>query len=177
MRRTLNFFCFLMLCLAWGSGATTQTATQDPQAATAKLGVFLGKWETEASFMGSKATSVLECRWSPKGSFLVCEQIVSLAQGKQTQLTIYAYNPKDGNYTFSTFSNPGQPPSTGSLTIKDNVWTYAFSFDNNGKTVMLRTTNEFTAPGEEIFKTERSEDGGAHWTVFLEGKGHRIAAP
>jgi hypothetical protein len=155
---------------------STLAAAQAPdrKAATGKLGVFLGQWESNAMFMGSKVSSKLECRWSPGGNFLVCEQVVTTAQGQQTQLTIYAWNSREGAYTFSTFSNPGEPPSTGHVAIKGNVWTYSFSFEENKKKILMRTTNEFTAPGVETFKSERSEDDGAHWTVFLEGKGRRV---
>lgn len=162
----------LLPCLCAPTSA--QSPVADSQTATQKLGAFLGQWETEAVFMGSKATSKLECRWSPRGNFLICEQLVTLTQGQQMQLTVYSWNAKEGAYTFSTFSNPGEAPSSGQVAIDGNRWTYSFSFEQDGKKMLLRTINEFTAPGVETFRTERSDDGGAHWTVFLEGKGHRV---
>lgn len=153
-----------------------QATHADPQTATKKLAAFLGRWQTEATINGEKASSMLECRWSPKGSFLVCEQVVSLPGGQQqTQLTVYSYSPKDGSYIFSTFSNPGEKPSSGSVVIDGNVWTYAFSFSADGKTTLIRTINEFPAPGTENFKTEVSPDGGATWKVILQGTGRRIS--
>ena len=38
--------------------------------ATKKLGAFLGKWNTSATFAsGEKATTELECRWSSQGNY------------------------------------------------------------------------------------------------------------
>lgn len=174
---TKRFLCALIIAAAASLQLNAlQAAPADPQAATKKLAVFLGKWQTEATINGEKASSELDCRWSPKNNFLVCEQTVSLPGGQQQkQLTVYAYNAKDGNYTFSTFSNPGEKPSSGSVVINGNVWTYAFSFSADGKTTLIKTINEFTAPGAENFKTEVSTDGGATWKIILQGIGRRIS--
>ncbi|HZD08297.1 MAG TPA: hypothetical protein VE176_08615, partial [Candidatus Limnocylindrales bacterium] len=56
--------------------APAAAPTDDP---TKKLGVFVGKWETEGAFTsGQKASTSLECRWSPQGSYLVCDQLVNM---------------------------------------------------------------------------------------------------
>jgi len=144
--------------------------------ATKKLGAFLGKWQTEATFAsGEKATTSLECRWSPQGAFLICEQMVKLGTSEHRQLTVYSYNSKDGTYSYSTLSDPGTKPSSGSLTIKGNVWTYDSSYEADGKTTQIRNTNEFPDPKTEVFKIVSSDDGGAHWKPMLEGKAHKIA--
>lgn len=143
---------------------------------TKKLGVFLGKWKTEGAFTGSdsKVTSSLECRWSPQGAFLICDQsVVATPGGNHHQLTAYSYNSKDGNYSYTTVADPGAKPTSGTVEIKGNVWTYSSSFENNGKTTQIRTTNEFTDPGTEVFKVESSTDGGATWKTFLQGVAHK----
>jgi hypothetical protein len=136
-----------------------------------RLGIFLGKWKTEATFTGSdnKITSALECRWSPQGAYLVCEQLVKMSDGDHRQLTVYSYNAKDGIYRFTTISDPGAKPSTGTLQINGYVWVYSSSFEANGKTMQIRTTNEFPTPSTETFKTESSDDGGATWKTILQG--------
>ena len=88
---------------------------------------------------------------------------------------MYSYDIKTGNYSYVTLSDPGAKPSTGGIVIKDNLWTYDSSFTANGKTTMIRTTNEFTDAKTEVFKVVSSEDNGAHWKTVLEGTAHKIA--
>lgn len=146
--------------------------TEDP---TKKLGAFVGKWETEGAFTsGQKTNTSLECRWSPQGSYLVCDQLVNMG-GEHHQFTVYSYDSKTGNYSYTTLSDPGAKPSTGGIVIKGNLWTYDSSFTANGKTTMIRTTNEFTDAKTEVFKVVSSEDNGAHWKTVLEGTAHKIA--
>jgi hypothetical protein len=150
------------------------TQSDDP---TKKLGAFVGKWETEGAFTsGQKTSTSLECRWSPQGSYLVCDQIVRMGTaGDHRQFTVYSYDSKTGNYSYTTLSDPGAKPSTGGIVIKGNLWTYDSSFTANGKTTMIRTTNEFTDSKTEVFKVASSEDNGANWKIVLQGTAHKIA--
>ena len=136
----------------------------------------MGKWETEGAFTsGQKTSTTLECRWSPQGSYLVCDQLVRMgAAGDHRQFTVYSYDSKSGNYSYVTLADPGAKPSTGGITIKGNLWTYDSSFTANGKTTMIRTTNEFTDAKTEIFKVMSSDDNGATWKTMLEGKARKV---
>jgi hypothetical protein len=130
--------------------ASAAAQSDDP---TKKLGAFVGKWQTEGSFTsGQKTSTTLECRWSPQGSYLVCDQLVNMG-GEHHQFTVYSYNSKAGKYSYVTLADPGAKPTTGGITIKGNLWTYDdSSFTANGKTTMIRTTNEFTDAKTEVFK-------------------------
>lgn len=160
--------------------ANTQSASTDLRAATQKLGIFVGKWQSEgtqpetAFSHANKISSAIDCRWSPQGNFLICEQSITDSTGNHTQLSIYSYNSKDGNYTISSIAGPGKQPWNGTVIIKGDIWTYPGSFETNGKKVEVRTTNDFSVPGTETFKTEFSDDGGAHWVVTLQGTAHRV---
>jgi hypothetical protein len=155
-----------------------QKTASDADEATKKLGAFLGKWNTVGTFAsGEKATTELECRWSAQGYYLVCEQHVKLSHGEQHQLTVYSYNSADRTYQYATFPDPGAKPSSGTVEIKGNVWTYNSSFESHGgKTTLVRNTNEFTDGGKaEVFKVVTSEDGGKTWQPLLDGSAHKIA--
>jgi hypothetical protein len=152
--------------------APTTAPNDDP---TKKLGAFVGKWETEGSFTsGQKTHTTLECRWSPQGSYLVCDQLVNMG-GEHRQFTVYSYDSKTGNYSYVTLADPGAKPATAGITIKGNLWTYDdSSFTANGKTTMIRTTNEFTDAKTEVFKVASSEDNGATWKPMLQGVARKV---
>ncbi|MBZ5489966.1 MAG: hypothetical protein LAO76_03425 [Acidobacteriia bacterium] len=146
--------------------------SEDP---TKKLGAFVGKWETEGAFTsGQKTHTTLECRWSPQGSYLVCDQLVNMG-GEHRQFTVYSYDSKSGKYSFTTLADPGAKPTTGGITIKGNLWTYDdSSFESNGKKTVVRVTNEFTDAKTEVFKVVTSEDNGATWKPMLQGVARKV---
>jgi hypothetical protein len=158
-----------------------QGRAADEQDATRKLGALIGRWQSEGTVPetrfshADKISSSMECRWSPQGNFLICEQAITTSTGKQTQLTVYSYSAMDGNYTFGTFAGPGAEPGHGTVMIKGNVWTYPSSYLGvDGKKNLIRTTNDFSVPGTDTFKTEFSDDNGAHWTTTLQGTAHKL---
>jgi hypothetical protein len=149
---------------------------QQPDEPTKKLGVFVGQWKTEGAFTnGQKTSTVLECRWSPMGGFLVCEQLVNMGGGEHRQFTAYSYAGKTGTYSYTTLADPGAKPTSGAVEIKGNLWTYNSSFEAQGKKTLIRTTNEFTDAKTEIFKVTTSDDGGVTWKTALEGKAQKVA--
>ena len=158
-----------------------QTTSADEQAAARKLGVFVGKWHSEGAFLDSpfskagKVTSNIDCGWSPQGNFLICEQLITDSGGQHTQLSVFSYNSKDRNYAISSMAGPGKEPWNGTLIINGNIWTYPGGYEANGKKVQIRTINDFSVLGVESFKTEFSDDGGAHWILTLQGTAHKIA--
>jgi len=160
------------------SPQTTPASVGDSQSEDPikKLGAFVGKWETEGSFTsGQKTSTTLECRWSPQGSYLVCDQLVRMGAADQRQFTVYSYNSKAGNYSFTTLADPGARPTTGGITIKGNLWTYDdSSFESNGKKTVMRVTNEFTDAKTEIFKVMSSDDNGATWKIALQGVARKV---
>jgi|SRR5215471_5985237 len=179
--QSMSRFWVLAIGFAVCGIGLAQTSSPDEQAATKKLGVFLGKWRSEGTRMetafshADKITSNIDCRWSPQEHFLICEQQITDSGGNHTQLSIYSYNSKEKNYTISSMAGPGKQPWNGTVVINGNVWTYPGGFEANGKKVEVRTTNDFSVPGTEIFKSEFSEDGGTHWTLMLQGTAHKIS--
>lgn len=176
-----SFFLIAVAAVAISTLAPAQTNSTDEHAATQKLGVFVGKWHSEGAFLDSpfskagKVTSNIDCGWSPQGNFLICEQLITDSSGQHTQLSVFSYNSKDGNYAISSMAGPGKEPWNGTLIINGNIWTYPGGYEANGKKVQIRTINDFSVPGVESFKTEFSDDGGAHWILTLQGTAHKIA--
>ncbi|HSK44634.1 MAG TPA: hypothetical protein VLA83_12185 [Candidatus Binatia bacterium] len=175
MRNTKLFSIFLLVAILCGAQTTPAPATQNDDPAK-KLGAFVGKWETEGAFTsGQKTSTSLECRWSPQGSYLVCDQLVNMG-GEHHQFTVYSYDSRTGKYSYTTLADPGAKPATGGITIKGNLWTYDdSSFESNGKKTLVRVTNEFTDAKTEVFKVVTSEDNGATWKIMLQGVAHKIA--
>lgn len=154
--------------LAFAAGALGQ---EDP---AKKLGAFVGKWQSEGTFSnGVQVASTLDCRWSEQSDFLICEQAITMAGTSHHQLTVYSYSSREQAYSYTTLAEPGARPTSGSLQINGNVWTYSASLEREGRRVLIRTTNEFTSARTETFKVEVSEDGGAIWSTQLHGKSQK----
>ena len=172
MRRHLVLILVTAGLMASAVQVRAQKADDDP---VKHLEAFLGKWQTQGTFSnGTKVSSDLDCSWSPQKRYLICEQQVSMASGQSHQLTVYGYDLKSGKYTFATFQDNGSSPATGTLEIKGNLWSYDMTFGGNGKSTQVRTTNEFTGPGTEVFKVNVSNDSGASWTTTLQGAAHKV---
>lgn len=169
-----RFTSFLLIAVATQVFAGAVPADKVDDSPVRKLSAFLGKWRTEGVFAnGNKVTSELECRWSPQGQYLICEQQVQMGATQSHQLTVYSYNAKDSAYSYTTFQDSGARPSTGTLEINGYVWVYNSSFERDGKTVQVRNTNRFPNPRTEEFTVESSDDGGATWKPLLQGSAHR----
>jgi hypothetical protein len=168
----------LTLAIAAVCAAQTNSLDTTDAAPTKKLAVFVGKWKSEGNFSDTayskahKVTSDIDCRWSPLEDFLICEQRISEPSGQSIQLSVFSYSSKDGNYTISSMAGPGKQPWNGTVMIEGTLWTYPA---NKADKVQFRTTNDFSVPGTEVFKTEFSSDSGEHWTTMLQGTAKKIS--
>ena len=155
-----------------GSAAWAQKPAENP---VKKLGAFLGTWQSEGTMgNGGKISSKIDCRWSPQGNFLVCEQDVKLPDDEHHQLSVYSYSATDKIFFCTTFADPGHAPNSTRLEIEGNRWTYTGGFEMNGKRVLYRTVNEFHPNGTETFKAEQSNDNGAHWATSVQGTARKL---
>jgi hypothetical protein len=171
MYKNIIFLALLGSVLVAVNASGAQKTDEDP---IKKLDPFLGKWQTEGIFdNGTKAKSELECRWSPEKRYMICEQDVSFSSGHTHQLTIYGYDEKAGKHTFVTLLDNMAKPAGGFVEIKGNMWAYDLSLDDP-KGTQVRTTNEFTNPKTELFKTYVSNDHGATWNLTLQGTARKV---
>ena len=157
-----------------------QTKPAPSRAPSSPLAAYLGHWESSGKFNDTKMskaqsiTSVIDCRWSPQSRDLVCEQTITDDTGTHQQLTIYMPTDDKASFNYYTISVPGKPAFTGIMKIDGDTWSYDNSFEHEGKKTLIRTDNVFSGD-RETFKTEFSEDDGAHWTTMLEGTAHRTS--
>jgi hypothetical protein len=170
------------LALYLSIAITPLLATAQADDPNKKLDVFLGHWESQATSSDTsfskagKISSNIDCRRSPQAGFMICEQQITRDGAKSVQLSIFSYNAKKGSYTISGMAGPGAEPWNGTFIIEGSLWTYPNKFEKDGKKIQMRTTNDFSTPGTEIFKTEFSDDDGAHWTVMLQGTAHKTGS-
>ncbi|HEU4416589.1 MAG TPA: hypothetical protein VFT65_17500, partial [Candidatus Angelobacter sp.] len=103
----------LMTGVTQSGAGSVPMQTDDP---AKKLDVLAGHWQTEGAFTGSenKISTSLDCRWSPQGAYLICEQLVRMPNGDHRQLTVYSYG-KDAGYSYTTLSDPGAKPTSGGI--------------------------------------------------------------
>lgn len=177
MKSILHILIFALTITGY---VAAQSGNPDEKAATQKLGAFVGRWQSEGTFFGTpyskagKVSSDIDCSWSPHQNFLICEQLISDSGGKHTQLSVYSYNSKEGNYTITSMAGPGAEPWNGTVIISGNIWTYPGGYEADGKKITIKTTNDFSVPGTEAFQVQFSDDGGAHWVTTLKGTAHKI---
>jgi hypothetical protein len=163
-RRIGLYFAMAVMFCSWG-------IAQDD--ATKKLGVMLGKWESEATFPGGarKVTSSYECRWSPQKDALVCESQMAGAAG--TSRLVYAYERQTGAYVCTTYPASGAGPQTGTGNISGDTWTFSSTSETNGKTTRIRSTKQFSLPDRQ-YTTVESSDDGVNWKVVYTGTAHKV---
>lgn len=140
-----------------------------------KLAAFVGTWKSQGQLLDTPMskrkviTATTTCRFSPKGDYLICDQ---LNDAPAHQLTIYSAS-RDGNYAASTIGDAGMEAHSMKLSLAGNTWTYSSDYTANGKTTRFRTTNTFTSPDIYTFEAQYSEDG-QHWTTMAQGTSRRI---
>ena len=167
---------FFVLC-AVSSAAERKKEKKEAKKANnpAALTTFLGRWVGKGKMYAtafSKAQQISSdttCVWSPRKNYLVCDQHNSTPA---EQMTLFAPDPQ-GDYVFYSIPTPGASPYRGKVVIAGNVCTYPPMNPEKGKP-QFRTINTFPKPGKEVFKTEFSQDDGAHWTTMLEGTAQRV---
>lgn len=177
--RLLGLSCFALTVIV-STGvlsvlAAAQTTTPSPYNPAA---VFLGHWQGGGKFFDtqlSKAGTVQskgDCEWSPQKRYMICEQTITDSRGTHGQLTVFAATAKPNEVRYATL-NDADAPSSGIVSIHDNVWTFSGEHTRDGMTTTIRTTNTFEGD-EEKFRVEYSQDHGAHWTTMLDGEQHRV---
>jgi hypothetical protein len=134
------------------------------------LDMFSGRWRivgVVASADGKSRKQLVfdqNCSWTPRKAYLVCEQNGAGERPRTSELTLIWWNPSSRDYHFSGFGMSGLA-ADGKITIAGPVWTWSSAVG----TTLFRTSNRFVRPGLVQFRSERSTDGGATWTLQASG--------
>ncbi|HTQ56906.1 MAG TPA: hypothetical protein VMI94_20705 [Bryobacteraceae bacterium] len=144
-----------------------------------KIAAYAGTWKiqtehfkTRFSEAGKESSTLRNDCWR-SGGFFVCDQFVD---GESRDLIVYTYNAKDDTYNSYSVPAEGGRGGSGTLLIRDNVWTFPWERTQDGKTYHFRVVNVFLAPGTIEYRQEFSEDQ-VHWTITGKGLEHRVEAP
>ena len=144
-----------------------------PAAPLDELNRFVGTWQSQGTFVDTpyqkagSATATTTCAWSNDGAFMICQQSASMNGTHDNDLGIYTYDSAAGAYRF--FNVHASRTTSSTITVAGNTITYPFTFDDNGKTVTIRTLNVWDDPKSYRWRTEYSTDGGTTWTLMGSG--------
>ncbi len=170
---------FAVIALALGTlGAIRSAHAPKPASSTSPIAVFLGRWEGGGTFHDTKLSkagtvkSKGDCEWSPQGRYMICEQTITDSAGEHGQLTVFAPLEEPDEVRYATL-NGSAAPTSGVVSIHNNVWTFSGEHTRDGVTTTIRTTKTFEGD-RETFRVEYSQDNGEHWTSMLDGEQHRV---
>jgi hypothetical protein len=139
------------------SQKTIETKTPDPlpkpRPEHERLGVWVGKWNTEGQSYAEghsnenlqvssvKMTSVETFEWLLDGFFLVHHWDGRVGGAEFKGMEVIGYDASSQTYTSRFFDNAGNAP-TYQVTVRNNVWTYigelqraTFEFSDDGNTM------------------------------------------
>ncbi len=176
--RQLGLSCIALVAILIAAVTQEFAAAQTTMPSNGPMAVFLGHWQGGGTFFDtalSKAGTVQskgDCDWSPQKRYMICEQTITDSRGSHAQLTVFASTAKPDEVRYATL-NDADAPSSGIVSIHNNVWTFSGEHTNDGVTTTIRTTNKFEGD-QEKFRVEYSQDHGAHWTTMLDGEQHRV---
>ena len=162
--RILLFLLFILLSeLSMGQKASVLKAE-----GIQKMNVFTGTWKSENDTLYKDRTSaIFNCKWSPNGKYLICDQIVSGKAGKTNNLAIYSFD-SNNHYQLSLVGIPGVDPFSIPVISKGDTLVYPGSYTSNGHKIYNQTLNIFTNYKKYRFIVQYSEDS-IHWTTTLAG--------
>jgi hypothetical protein len=140
------------------------------------LDYFTGSWTLDGDLKpspmgpGGKVVETEKCEWMEGNFYLVCRvEFKSNTMGNGSGLTIMGYSPEKKNYTYREFNSWGEfTDSKG--TFEANTWTWNSEWKMGEMPMQGRFVIKITSPTTYDFGFEMSQDGGAKWTLAMDGK-------
>lgn len=151
----------VLSAVAEANGRTNITA----DVGRASMELWVGHWISRGDPGSWHADTV--CKWSREADYVICDQIIN---EHTKQLLVISYDNRAKEYRMTSLGQ-ARPPVIQTATVKDLVWTITGTYKQDGKTMFIRGTTDFSESGVYRDKQEHSEDGGVHWIVDSRGKG------
>jgi hypothetical protein len=180
MKRRYGMFAAVTLVLAGGvvgwmdARAGVAGAAGDGIAA---IEAYKGTWkfssvtvETPHSKAGKDEKVLRNDCWR-SGGYFACNQFLD---GVSQDLIVFTYHEDRKLYTTYIVPLDGSAPSSGTLEIRGDTWTYPWEVTQNGSTVYYRVVNVFQSPSSIQFRSEFSTDK-QKWTATATGTEVRVS--
>jgi len=170
------FMGFVMVATAIVAVAAQAPQMPKPGPEHQALAAFVGNWtfsgEMKPGAMGpgGKMTGSDRITWMPGGFFVERKFEGNMAGMDVKGTEIYGYDAAKKTYTFTGFDSMGGS-STGTMTVKGNMWTASGTMNMAGMTSQERCTLTFGAGNASLdVKCSSSTDGGKTFSPTIEGK-------
>ena len=140
-----------------------------------KMDVWVGTWESQTQVMttpyseAASVTSEMTCSWSPHHGFILCDHLMNGPTGVSNSLSVYTYDESGKTYKFFGVDKDSSPREIP-MQVKGNVWSFGTEVQNQDKTIMFLTNDEFISDKVMNFSTEFSEDNGRNWKKLNQGQ-------
>ena len=139
-----------------------------------KMDVWVGTWESQTQVMttpyseAASMTSEMTCTWSPHHGFILCDHLMNGPTGISNSLSVYTYD--DSQDLQVLRRQQRRFPREVPMQVKGNVWSFGTEVQNQDKTIMFLTNDEFLSDKVMHFRTEFSEDNGRNWKELNQGQ-------
>jgi hypothetical protein len=140
-----------------------------------KMDVWVGTWESKTEVMttpyseAASVTSEMTCAWSPHHGFILCDHLMNSPTGVSNSLSVYTYDETGKTYKFFGVDKDASPREIP-MQVKGNVWSFGTEVQNQDKTIMFLTNDEFVSDKVMHFRTEFSDDNGRNWKELNQGQ-------
>jgi hypothetical protein len=140
-----------------------------------KMDVWVGTWESKTQVMttpyseAASVTSEMTCAWSPHHGFILCDHLMNNPSGVSNSLSVYTYDEANKTYKFFGVDKDASPREVP-MQVKGNIWSFGTEVQNQDKTIMFLTNDEFLSDKVMHFRTEFSEDNGRNWKELNQGQ-------
>lgn len=174
MKRTLIGFVFAATTLVAVAAQAPPAPKPGPEHQA--LAAFVGNWtfsgEVKPGAMGpgGKVTGNDRISAMPGGFFVERKFEGNMAGMDVKGTEIYGYDAAKKTYTYVGFDSMGNT-SSGTMSVKGNVWTASGTSNMGGTTMLERCTLTFGAGNATLdVKCSSSADGGKTYSPTIEGK-------
>jgi hypothetical protein len=170
----------LALFLLAAIGASAQMEMPKPGPEVKKLGYYTGHWTSDGDVKpgpmgpGGKFTGDDHVEWMDGGYFIVLHsKFTGGGMPNGTSTAYMGYDPQEKVYTYDEFNSMGEADHSKG-TVDGDTWTWDSEFKMGPQAVKGRFTTKILSPTSFSYKFETSTDGGANWTLVMEGKETKV---